>query len=155
MSSTSMQEAITLIQLNKGFTLIGCTYIEDSVQAGAVPNNKEYHFKCAPHIDPKKDDILVVQSRSGFALVKVSTAKVLPTALHCGFHELKHVVCKVNTKEFDDMLQSESEAVMALSMSDVNSKLSVFQQQVGESAFLAVGNLLAPPVVNDSDDVIE
>lgn len=136
------QEAITLIQLTGGASIVKCVYV-DSHHADAEA--KGYHFKNVVGLELAVDDIIVVESRAAFALVKVVEVDVMPDELACSFSALKHVVQKVDFGPLHAVHKQERKAKYKLGMSAVSSRLDKYREQLGKEGFGDLRGLLASP----------
>lgn len=151
----STNEAITLIQLNNGATIVSAHYVDARPNTGAITGTL-YHFKNVTGIKLAKGDLLVVQTLESYALVMVDNPSVRANACPCALSELKHVVTKVDQDHFEHVLERENDASHALALSEVSEKLSAFQKHVGEENFGRVQQLLnIPQKSSETDTLIE
>lgn len=140
------QEMITIMQLENGAKVVRAVYLNDNGQAEAprglnIPT-AGYCFKNVIGVDLKEGDLIAVETRDTYAIVKVTDPDVMATEVGCGLHELKHVVFKIKNDEFQRVKEAENRAVRQLALSEVTSKLDTYRKQVGEGAFGQVAGIL-------------
>lgn len=153
------KEAIALIQLTNGAAIFRAEYLG----APTAPHGaaiRGYHFKDVIGLNLEPDDLVVVQTKDTFGLVKVMATNVAPASVGCPLADLKHAVCRVDFGTLDRITKAEASAAHELAMSEVHERLDAYRKQLGGS-FDAVSRLLTgsvptasvPPIAED--DVIE
>lgn len=170
-------EMITIIQMNAGAKLVRAQYLSaqpmaqpfDQVErpkqyagrsGGIEPagmghnpfSGGDYHFKNVIGVNLEVGDIIVCETKGTFALLSVTDPDVKAPDLPCSMAELKHVVAKVNNDKLAEVKAQEVKAHEALSMSEVNKRLTDYRSQIGVGTFNNVAGLLG---LADADEVID
>jgi len=152
------KEAIALIQLTNGATIFRAEYL--GAQMVPQPDGatiRGYHFKDVIGLNLEADDLVVVQTKDTFGLVKVLAVNVAPAAVGCALADLKHAVCRVDFGALDCITKAEESAAHELAMSEVHERLDAYRKQLGGS-FDAVKRLLTgaqPTIFVDAVAVLE
>ncbi|TQE99526.1 MAG: hypothetical protein FKY71_08080 [Spiribacter salinus] len=147
-----MKEVVTIMQLDAGATLVSATYLEGT--------SGIYHFKNVLGVPLRKDDLAVVETKGGFAIVKVVDPNVSVTDLGCSLARLCHVFTIVRVNFYEDMKAAEQRAYERLALSEVTSRLDAYRQQVGAGTFddakrVLMGKPATRPTFTATEDVIE
>tara|TARA_R110000764_G_C10921540_1_gene373935 strand:- start:261 stop:788 length:528 start_codon:yes stop_codon:yes gene_type:complete len=141
-------ETISLLQIKNGAKLVSAVYLEGNT-------NQHYTFKDVVGVNPQEDDLIVVQSKDGVAVVRVVRTDVNPMSLKFPLGQLKHVISTVNTQAVEAVEASERKACYALQQSEVEAKLSRLQEQLGVSAFGSALKALGGPDIDDAEVLID
>jgi hypothetical protein len=139
-------EAITLMQLANGATIVNATY--ENARDGV---SKAYAFKNVIGADLEVDDLIVVETMDSYSIARVVDPAVQPDGIGCAYSALKHVVGKLDTASIDKIKASENKARYKLGMSDVHKRLSVYQDQLG-SEYNSVRDMLGYTVKASGED---
>lgn len=138
-------EMIAVMQIQQGAKIISAVY----TGTNGGPPSSEYHFKNVACLPLVKDDLIVVQTRQGFALATVTNPDVRANACGCPLGDLKHVVNKVDLARLNTVLEGENNAQHALALSEVTKRMQEFQKQLGDETFNSMAGLLAPPAITE------
>lgn len=116
------------------------TYSSDSVDTQGT-----YCFKNVIGLDLEVDSIVMCETNDSYALLKVTDPNVRATDVSVPLSELKHVVATVDNAKFKQIKESENVAHHQLALSEVTERLTTYKDQVGATAYAAVGNILGLP----------
>lgn len=148
-------EMITLLQLEGGAKVVRAQYVDGP----ATPNvaspvrradgNKwdelddtGYCFKNVIGLHLEKGDMIAVETRDTYALVRVVNPDVMVTEMGCAMDDLKHVVAKLRNSDYLKAKEAEHNAFRQLSLSEATSKLTKYREQLGNDSFNAVSGML-------------
>jgi len=140
----SQAETISLLQIKNGAKLVSAVYLEGNT-------TQRYTFKDVVGANPQEDDLIVVQSEDGVAIVRVVHTDVNPMSLKSPLGQLKHVISAVNTQAVEAVEANERKACYALQQSEVEAKLSRLQEQLGVSAFGSALKALGGKEIDDAE----
>lgn len=139
-NTMSTTEMITIMQLETGASIVKVAYAKRDA-SNMLP--AKYSFKDVIGLNLAVGDVVAVEGLSSdFVLATVTDIDVLPTDISCELSDLKHVVCKMDNEAYKQAKDREATAKHQLALSEVTSRLSVYREQVGNSTFDAVSNLL-------------
>ena len=168
------QEIVTLLQMQGGRPLVRVTFLNgnDAVPPAPPPEPVKrrgepaspplppfesfepihgFVYKCLTVEKPAVNDIVVVQSRNGYALAKITQVGVRDTDGAINYGKLKHVVGRVDFDYLDRILAEENRVMEQLAMAEINQRLQQVQMLYGSP----VANLSTPMLQGDTTGMVE
>lgn len=147
------KELVRLMQLKNGASIFSAVYVDGST-------GKQYHFVDTLGLQLEEGDIVVVETRDTFSLVRVMATNLPLHSSTCGIENMKRAVDKVDFAGYDDAKKREGEAEEKLAMAEVYERLEKYGKQMGPGfqqaqALLGTGTRSVAPAGFESTNETE
>lgn len=153
-------ELLALVQAENGWTFPAVRFVSPlDASNGSIdwvgryePRGKEYHYKCAPEIELKSGDLVVVAAQNSVAVAEVQSVGFAPSPDWDTSRQMRRIIQKVDRSVIMEVEQSERDMLDKMARAEASAKLAEIRKTMDLSF---VENVVCIGETTEDGEVIE